>query len=157
MAEINITLSSDRIRAKAGDKVRIKATFDKLAFASVNERREKAGYQNVIRTVGKVQGIDIEALVHEDTTDFIVMTDANQVPHLNENQNAVAAWYHITIIDDPQPQPQPVSGLALAGGKNSLTGKHIFLKSSQGLSLLLLSQHSFVGIQKSYTGTSICT
>lgn len=107
MAEINITLSSDRISAKVGDKVRIKATFNKLAFASVNERREKAGYQNVIRTQGKVQGIDIEALVHEDTTDFIVMTDANQVPHLNENQNAVAAWYHITIIDDPQPQPQP--------------------------------------------------
>ena len=107
MAEINITLSSDRISAKAGDKVRIKATFDKLAFASVNERREKAGYQNVIRTDGKVQGIDIEALVHEDTTDFIVMTDAGQVPHLNENQNAVAAWYHVTIIDDPQPQPQP--------------------------------------------------
>ena len=107
MAEINITLSSDRINAKAGDKVRIKATFDKLAFASVNERREKAGYQNVMRTQGKVQGIDIMATVHEDTTDFIVMTDAGQVPHLNENQNAVAAWYHITIIDDPQPQPQP--------------------------------------------------
>lgn len=107
MAEINITLSSDRISAKAGDKVRIKATFDKLAFASVNERRDKAGYQNVIRTVGKVQGIDILATVHEDTTDFIVMTDANQVPHLNENQNAVAAWYHVRVTDDPQPQPQP--------------------------------------------------
>ena len=105
--DINIKLSADRVSAAAGGKIRIKATFDKLAFASVNERREKAGYQNVMRTAGKVQGIDIEATVHDDTTDFIVMTDANQVPHLNDNQNAVAAWYHITITDSPQPQPKP--------------------------------------------------
>ena len=107
MNEINIKLSADRISGKAGEKVRIVATFDKLAFASVNERREQEGYQNVIRTQDKVQGIDIEATVHEDTTDFIVMTDAGQVPHLNENQNAVAAWYHITVVKDDEPTPEP--------------------------------------------------
>lgn len=108
MREIDIRLSSDRISRKAGEKVRIKATFDQLAFASVNERREQAGYQNVMRTAEKVDGIDIEATVHEDTTDFIVMTDAGQVPHLNENQNAVAAWYHVTVVgDEPKPEPEP--------------------------------------------------
>lgn len=98
--EINIKLSADHVVAKAGDKVRIIATFDKPAYASINERRDIYGYQNVIRTQGKVQGIDIEALVHEDTTDFIIMTDASQVPHLNENANTVAAWYHVTVVDE---------------------------------------------------------
>ena len=108
MAEINIRLSADRISRKAGEKVRIVATFDKPAFASVNERREQAGYQNVMRTAEKVGGIDIEATVHEDTTDFIVMIDAGQVPHLNEDQNAVAAWYHVTVVgDEPKPEPEP--------------------------------------------------
>lgn len=111
MREIDIRLSADRISGMAGEKVRIKATFDQLAFASVNERREVAGYQNVMRTMGKVQGIDIEATVHEDTTDFIVMTDSSGVPHLNENQNAVAAWYHVKVIggggDEPEPTPKP--------------------------------------------------
>lgn len=111
MREIDIRLSADRISGRAGEKVRIKATFDKLAYASVNERRDVAGYQNVMRTTGKVQGIDIEATVHEDTTDFIVMTDSSGVPHLNENQNAVAAWYHVAVIggggDEPEPTPKP--------------------------------------------------
>lgn len=99
MSVIDIRLSADRISARAGETVRIKVSFDKLAFASVNERREKEGYKNVIRTQGKVQGIDILATVHEDTTDFIVMTDSSGVPHLNENQNAVAAWYHVAVVD----------------------------------------------------------
>ena len=108
MNEINIKLSADRISGKAGEKVRIVANFDKLAFASVNERREKEGYQNVMRTEEKVQSIDIYATVHEDTTDFIVMTDANVVPHLNDNQNAAAAWYHVTVNTQPQPNPQDI-------------------------------------------------
>ena len=103
MSVIDIRLSADRISARAGETVRIKVSFDKLAFASVNERREKEGYKNVIRTQGKVQGIDILATVHEDTTDFIVMTDSSGVPHLNENQNAVAAWYHVAVVDGPKP------------------------------------------------------
>ncbi len=111
MREINIRLSADRISGRAGEKVRIVATFDQLAYASVNERRDVAGFQNVMRTMGKVQGIDIEATVHDDTTDFIVLTDASGVPHLNENQNAVAAWYHVTVIggggDEPEPTPEP--------------------------------------------------
>ena len=99
--EINIKLSAEHVVAKAGEKVRIKATFDQLAYASVNERRDMYGYQNVIRTSEKVQGIDIMAEVHSDTTDFIIMTDATQVPHLNENANTVAAWYHVTVGEQP--------------------------------------------------------
>lgn len=101
--EINIKLSAEHVVAKAGEKVRIKATFDQMAYASVNERRDMYGYQNVIRTQEKVQDIDILAEVHSDTTDFIIMTDASQVPHLNENANTVAAWYHVTVGDDEQP------------------------------------------------------
>lgn len=103
--EINIKLSAERIKAKAGEKVRIVATFDQMAYASVNERREVKGYENVIRTTDKVDGIDIMAEVHEDTTDFIVLTDASCVPHLADNNNTVAAWYHVTVGDgDEQPE-----------------------------------------------------
>lgn len=97
--EINVRLSAERIKAKAGEKVRIVATFDQMAYASVNERREVKGYENVIRTTDKVDGIDIMAEVHEDTTDFIVLTDASCVPHLADNNNTVAAWYHVTVGD----------------------------------------------------------
>lgn len=100
MAKIEIKLSADRIVAAAGEKVRLKVDFDKPAYASVNERREKYGYQNVTRTQVQVTGIDIEAEVHEDTTDFIIMTDSSQVPHLWDDQNAVAAWYHVTVTDE---------------------------------------------------------
>lgn len=103
--EINVRLSAERIKAKAGEKVRIVATFDQMAYASVNERREVKGYENVIRTTDKVEGIDIMAEVHEDTTDFIVLTDASCVPHLADNNNTVAAWYHVTVGDgDEQPE-----------------------------------------------------
>ena len=102
MADINIRLSADRVKAKAGDMVRIVATFDKPAYASVNERRETVSYPNLIRTSEKVQGVDIMAEVHWDTTDFIIMTDSSRVPHLNENENTVAAWYHVEVTDEPQ-------------------------------------------------------
>lgn len=114
MAKIDIRLSADRIKAVAGEKVRLTVAFDKPAFASVNERREIKGYENVIRTNEKVNGIDIEAVVHEDTTDFIIMTDVLGVPHLNEDQNAVAAWYHVTVVKDvpdPEPDPEPTKDL----------------------------------------------
>ena len=97
--DINICLSSDRITARAGETVRIRATFDREAFASVNERREQAGYQNVMRTADKVAGIDIEAVVHGDTTDFVIMADTTGEAHLAERQNAVEVWYHV-IIDN---------------------------------------------------------
>ena len=103
--EINVRLSAERIKAKAGEKVRIVATFDQMAYASVNERRDVKGYKNVIRTPDKVDGIDIMAEVHEDTTDFIVLTDSSCVPHLADNNNTVAAWYHVTVGDgDDQPK-----------------------------------------------------
>lgn len=41
------------------------------------------------------------------------------------------------------------------GGKNSDTGKRIFLNESQGLSVS--QEHSLDGMQKSYAGISICT
>ncbi len=114
MTKIDIRLSADRIKAVAGEKVRLTVAFDKPAFASVNERREIKGYENVIRTNEKVNGIDIEAVVHEDTTDFIIMTDVLGVPHLNEDQNAVAAWYHVTVVKDvpdPEADPEPTKDL----------------------------------------------
>ena len=104
---INIRLSANRVSAAEGEKVRIVATFDQIAFASVNERREGAGFQSVMRTEGKVQGIDIEATVHADTTDFIVMTDTSGETHLGGRQSAVEAWYHVTVANNPQPQPKP--------------------------------------------------
>lgn len=100
--EINIILSAERLKAKAGEKIRIVCAFDQPAYASVNERRDVKGYQNVIRTSEKVLGIDIMAEVHEDTTDFIVLTDSSCVPHLADNQNTVAAWYHVAVGDDGQ-------------------------------------------------------
>ena len=103
MEKIDIKLSADRITAVAGSKISLKVSFDKPAFASVNERREVKGYENVIRTNEKVNGIDIEALVHDDTTDFIVMADVLGVPHLNERQNAVEAWYHVTVVSEQEP------------------------------------------------------
>lgn len=60
---------------------------------------------------------------------------------------------HSVLFDVRYQQPQESSPL---GGKNSSTGKHIFLKTSQGFSVLG-EQHSLDGTQKSYTGMSICT
>lgn len=94
-----IALSADRITAKAGEKVKISVVFDKPAYASVNERRSQVGYQPVMRTNEKVIKIDIEATVHDDTTDFIIMTDTTGETHLADRQNAVEAWYHVTVVD----------------------------------------------------------
>lgn len=111
METISIKLSADRIKAKAGQRVKIVAALDVAAYVSVNERREKAGYQNVTRTAAKVDELTICPEVHEDTTDFIIMADTSGVPHLNERQNAVEAWYHVEVVDDPQPVPEPTGKL----------------------------------------------
>ena len=62
-------------------------------------------------------------------------------------------------LQHPQ-EPLGLNGVAqesfLAfGGKNSSRGKLIFLNASQGSSVS--QEHSFVGMQKSYAGISICT
>ena len=109
MQTINIKLTADRIRAAAGEKVEIVAKFDTPAYASVNERRDMYGYQNVMRTRTRVTELRLCPIVHSDTTDFIVMADTTQVPHLKDRQNAVEAWHHVDVIDDAEPtsEPQP--------------------------------------------------
>lgn len=107
MQTINIKLTADRIRAAAGEKVEIVAKFDTPAYASVNERRDMYGYQNVMRTRTRVTEIRLCPIVHSDTTDFIVMADTTQVPHLKDRQNAVEAWHHVDVIDDAEPTPDP--------------------------------------------------
>lgn len=104
MQTINIKLSADRIKAVAGEKVKIVAELTEPAYVSVNERRNISGYQNVMRTESKVDQVNIYPEVHEDTTDFIVMADADGVPHLDNRQSAVEAWYHVDVVkQDPEP------------------------------------------------------
>lgn len=104
MKTVNIKLSADMIKAVAGEKVKIVAELTEPAYVSVNERRNILGYQNVMRTESKVDQVNIYPEVHEDTTDFIVMADAAGIPHLDNRQSAVEAWYHVDVVE-PDPEP----------------------------------------------------
>lgn len=103
-----IKLVGPEIKGKAGEKVRLEAEFDHKCYACVHERREGVGYKRICDQY--TDKLVYDALLYDNTTDFIVSIKDSEKPHLNFDGDTGQIWCHVTIIKDdtPEPEPQPV-------------------------------------------------
>jgi len=106
MSENQIKLVGPEIKGRANETVRLVAEFDHKCYACVHERREKSGYNRICDQ--QTERLVFDAMVHEDTTDFVISIRDNEKPHLNFDGNVGQIWCPVTIVDeDPQPEPEP--------------------------------------------------
>lgn len=107
--ENQIKLVGPEIKGKAGEKVRLVAEFDHKCYACVHERREGVGYKRICDQ--HTDKLVYDALLYDNTTNFIVSIKDSEKPHLNFEGDTGQIWCHVTIIKDdtPEPEPQPVN------------------------------------------------
>lgn len=99
-----IKLVGPEIKGYANKTVRLEAEFDHKCYACVHERREGTGYARICDQ--HTDKLVFDAMVHEDTTDFIVSIKDSDKPHLNYEGNVGQLWCPVTVIDE-EPEPQP--------------------------------------------------
>ena len=105
---ISVTLSTDRIRAAAGEKVSIGALFDQPVYVAIYERGDVKGWQCIERFMEKVRTVDYEAVVHEDTTLFDIVVDPDNIAGIEDSIHTVENAFKVEVIGkDPEPDPTP--------------------------------------------------
>lgn len=100
-----IKLVGPEIKGKAGEKVRLEAEFAKKCYACVHERREGVPYKRLCDQY--TDKLVYDALLYDNTTDFIVSTKDSDKPHLNFEGNTGQIWCPVTITKDDEPTPEP--------------------------------------------------
>lgn len=105
--EISIVLSTDEIRAAAGEKVSIGAVFTSSVFASIYERGDVRGWKNVMKTQEKVRTLSYDVVVHDDTTDFQVVVNPDAEACLDDKDHTVEADFKVYVTSEPAPEPTP--------------------------------------------------
>lgn len=102
-----IKLVGPEIKGYANKTVRLEAEFDHKCYACVHERREGTGYKRICDQY--TDTLEYDAMVHEDTTHYVVSIKDSDKPHLNYEGNVGQIWCPVTVIkDEPTPEPQPV-------------------------------------------------
>lgn len=101
--ESQIKLVGPEIKSKAGEKVKLKAEFDHKCYACVHERREGVGYKRLCDQY--TDTLVYEALVYDNTTDFVISIRDNDKPHLSNEGNVGQIWCPVTIDGEPTPEP----------------------------------------------------
>ena len=76
-----VKLVGPTFKGKAGEKIKIVAEFDHKCYACVHERREGAGYKRLCDQ--HTNRLEYDALLYDDTTDFIVTICDFGTPHLS--------------------------------------------------------------------------
>lgn len=106
MAEIKLV--GPEIKGRAGEKVRLEVEFAKKCYACVHERREGKGYYRICDQ--QTDKLVYDAVLSDNTTDFIISTKDTDKPHLNFEGNTGQIWCPVTIVKDgqtPEPEPEP--------------------------------------------------
>lgn len=102
-----IKLVGPEIKGRAGETVRLEAEFGHVTNACVHERRKGTGYKRICDQ--RTDKLVYDAMVYDDTTDFIVTINDNGTPHLSYEGCNGQVWCPVKVIkdDDPQPEPTP--------------------------------------------------
>lgn len=103
MAEIK--LIGPEIKGKAGETVRLETEFAKECWSCVHERREKSGYVRISDLERGCKHV-FDAMVHEDTTHFIVSIGDKGRPDLGMTNNIGQIWCPV-VVDGVEPKPDP--------------------------------------------------
>ena len=107
MEEIQIKMTGPRIKGRANETVRLSAEFAEECWSCIHERRRNSGYTRISdRQASSCHVFD--ALVHEDTTAFIISIGDNGRPDLAMTNNVGQIWCPVTVEGaEPQPSPEP--------------------------------------------------
>ena len=103
--ESKIKLVGPEIKAKTGETVRLVAEFGHVTNACVHERREGVGYQRICDQ--HTAKLEFDAMVYDNTTDFIVTINDTGQPHLSYEGCNGQVWCPVKVIKDDEPQPEP--------------------------------------------------
>lgn len=111
MGIVNIKMIGPEIKARAGEKVTLRAVFDRPCWSCIHERRNMYGYMRINDQKGGSEHV-FDALVHEDTTHFIFSIgdpdDNDGRPDLAMENDIGQLWCPVTLVgDDPIPEPEP--------------------------------------------------
>ena len=104
---INVMLPGNTIKAAAGEKKDIGILFDEPVFASIYERGSVKGWQNVIKTQERVNVLSVNVEIHDDTTHYMIVTNADYPARLDDKEHITEAAIVVEVTDKPQPEPTP--------------------------------------------------
>lgn len=103
--ENQIKLIGPEIKGRAGERVRLVAEFARVTNACVHERREGMGYNRICDQ--RTAKLEFDAMVYDNTTDFIVTINDTGQPHLSYEGCNGQVWCPVKVIKDDEPQPEP--------------------------------------------------
>ena len=105
--EANIKMINPEIRAKAGEVVTLRAEFERPCWSCIHERRTTVGYPRISDQQGGTVHV-YDAVIHEDTTHFIVSIGDEGEPDLAMTSDIGQLWCPVTVVkDEPTPEPTP--------------------------------------------------
>lgn len=103
--ENQIKLVGPKIKAKAGETVRLVAEFASVTNACVHERMEGSGYRRICDQ--HTAKLECDVIISENTTDFVVTICDNDKPHLSYEGCNGQIWCPVKVIKDDVPTPEP--------------------------------------------------
>ena len=109
MAEnnINMMLPGNVIKAAAGETKTISILFDEAVYVSIYERGSKRGWNNVMKTQDKVNVLSTALDIHDDTTHYMIVTNADYPARLDDDDHITEAAIVVELTDQPTPEPTP--------------------------------------------------
>lgn len=99
-----IKLIGPEIKCKSGEKAKLEIEFAKVTNACIHELREGIGYKRIYDA--HTDKIEFDAMVYDNTTDFIITINDTGKPHLSYEGCNGQIWCPVTIVDD-KPDIEP--------------------------------------------------
>lgn len=104
---INLMLPGNVIKAAAGETKTISILFDEAVYVSIYERGSKRGWNNVNKTQDKVNVLSTALDIHDDTTHYMIVTNADYPARLDDDDHITEAAIVVELTDQPTPGPTP--------------------------------------------------
>lgn len=104
---INMMLPGNTIKAAAGETKTISILFDEAVYVSIYERGSKRGWNNVMKTQDKVNVLSTALNIHDDTTHYMIVTNADYPARLDDDDHITEAAIVVELTDQPTPDPTP--------------------------------------------------
>ena len=103
---MSATLSTDVIRAAAGERVNISALFNTPVYVTIYERGDVRGWQCIERFNEKVRTLDYNVVVHDDTTLFDIVANQEGMAGIEDSRHNVEVAFKV-VVTQPTPKPTP--------------------------------------------------
>ena len=106
--EMSATLSTDTIRAAAGERVNISALFNQPVYIAIYEVGEVQGWKCIERYKDKVRTLDCDVVVHNDTKLFDIVANPEDIASIEDPKHNVEVAFKVVVTgEEPQPTPKP--------------------------------------------------